>query len=174
MNEISLFGSDLLFIVCAVVVSFVLGTLHRLRRTIARQRRVVELTDREVRDLSAQCAHQQMNVSRLHQELSELRQALMQQAFAPAQVTAPAERAQPVRTEAAQGVAPAASARAAPARGAQPADPPARSTSNPVVDPIALARAGESAEVLMQRCSLSRAEAALVISVHGRRARAAA
>lgn len=173
MNEISLFGSDLLFIVCAVVVSFVLGTLHRLRRTIARQRRVVELTDREVRDLSAQCAHQQMNVSRLHQELSELRQALMQQAFAPAQVTAPAERAQP-RTEAAHGFAPAASARAAPARRAQPADPPARSTSNPVVDPIALARAGESAEVLMQRCSLSRAEAALVISVHGRRARAAA
>lgn len=178
MNEISLFGSDLLFIVCAVVVSFALGGLHRLGRTLARQRRAVELTDRDVRDLTAQCDRQQVNVTRMSQELSELRQALMQQAMAmaPVHVAARASGAAPVQAAPPPPAVPArapAAAATAPLAVPPAARAPARA-ANSAEDPIALARGGAGAELLMQRCALSRAEAALVISVHGGKARAAA
>lgn len=174
MNEISLFGSDLLLIVCAVVVSFALGSLHRLGRSLARQRRAVTLTEQEVRDLTQQCDRQQVSVTRLHQELSEMRQALMQQALAMAPVHA-----------AARAPAPASSVAAAPAEvPAPPVPSPVVTAQRPPVDtpapparrsdPLALARAGATVQVLMQRCALSRAEAELVISVHGGKRRAAA
>jgi hypothetical protein len=168
MNEISLFGSDLLLIVCAVVVSFALGSLHRLGRSLARQRRAVTLTEQEVRDLTQQCDRQQVSVTRLHQELSEMRQALMQQALAMAPLRAPAaaSSAAPAEVPAAPAIAPAVASQRPPA--ITPAAPARRS------DPLALARAGASVQVLMQRCALSRAEAELVISVHGGKRRAAA
>jgi len=172
MNEISLFGSDLLLIVCAVVVSFALGSLHRLGRGLARQRRAVTLTEQDVRELTQQCDRQQVSVTRLHQELSEMRQALMQQALAMAPVhaavraPAAASSVAPAEVPAAPAIAPAVASQRPPATA--PAAPARRS------DPLALARAGASVQVLMQRCALSRAEAELVISVHGGKRRAAA
>jgi len=175
MSQSNLFGGDLLFILCAVVVAFVLGGLHRFGRTLARQRRAVDLTDRDVRDLSAQCDRQQVSVTRMSQELSELRQALMQQALAMAPVHAAVRAANPLPGYAAPPpvAQPPPAASTVPA----PASPPAASApprAAKPADPLALARAGASAQVLMQRCALSRAEAALVLSVHGGKGRAAA
>jgi len=65
MNEISLCGSDLLLILCAVVVSFAIGSLHRLGRSLARHRRAVDLTEQDVRELTQQCDRQQLTVTRL-------------------------------------------------------------------------------------------------------------
>lgn len=188
MNEVSLFGSDVLFILCAVVVSFALGSLHRLSRTLARQRRAVDLTEQDVRELTQQCDRQQLNVTRLNQELSEMRQALMQQALAMAPVHAAARAsiaasghapALAAAQHAPQVAAPAASRPASPpvARTTKPDKPTERTSPMPPArstDPLALARAGASVQVLMQRCALSRAEADLVISVHGGKGRAAA
>ena len=149
MNETSFFSSDLIFLACAVAVSFALGSVRGLERTLARQRRAVDQADRDVRDLNERCERQQVNVSRLTQELSEVRQALMQQAMAP--VHAAIQATAPARAPAPQAPAPAAVPRSVPA------------------DPQALARSGASAQVLMSRCGLSRAEADLVLSVHGAR-----
>ena len=173
MNEISLFGSDLLLIVCAVVVSFALGSLHRLGRGLARQRRAVTLTEQDVRELTQQCDRQQMSVTRLHQELSEMRQALMQQALAmvpvhaAARVPAAASSAAPAELPTPPAISPAQAAQQRP-----PVITPAASARRS--DPLALARAGATVQVLIQRCALSRAEAELVISVHGGKRRAAA
>lgn len=181
MNEVSLFGSDLLFVLCAVVVSFALGSLHRLGRNLARQRRAVDLTAQDVRELTQQCDRQQVSVTRLNQEPREMRQALMQQALAMAPVHAAAHASAaasgypPPSPQAAPEPATPAAPRPAPssaARATRPASPVQKS-ANPV-DPLALARAGASVQALMQRCALSRAEADLVISVHGGKARAAA
>jgi hypothetical protein len=172
MNEISLFGSDLLLIVCAVVVSFALGSLHRLGRSLARQRRAVTLIEQDVRELTQQCDRQQASVTRLHQELSEMRQALMQQALAMAPVHAAARAPAAASSVAAVPAPPVLAPAVAPAAQRPPVTKPAPSTM--CSDPLALARAGTTVQVLMQRCALSRAEAELVISVHGGKRRAAA
>ncbi len=207
MNVNGILNGDLLFFLCAIAVAFLLGCAHRIGRSIARERRAVELADKDLRDLSSRYDLQQLNMSRLTRELSDVRQALMQQAMAlgpvhaglharaaaavPAPATTPAPTA---RQSAPAGARPAAQpsrptqtpvpARAAPrpstakpavkAAGRAPAPPATKPRRPAAADPLALARRGAGAEVLMSRCGLSRAEADLVISVHGKDAGSAA
>jgi len=200
MNETALAASDLLLLAVAVAVAFVLGAAQRIGRAAARERRAVDLSGHDIQDLSERCERQQASVSRLSQELSDVRQALLQQALALAPVHAamhgpgPGAATTPAREQtvpaaarpgsvAAPPPAPAASRPPAPVAPPAPAAsrPPARkplpggSAPKPgAADPLALARAGAGIEVLMARAGLSRAEAELVRSVHGPRRAGAA
>ena len=195
MNEITLNSGELLSFVVAIVVSFTLGGIYKLRRNVLRQRRAVELGERDLKDLADRYDRQQVSMTRLDQEVTDMRQAMLQQALA----------LMPVRTTVQVPVAPAAvlpqaqapvaapvtaaprpqtceskSAAAALARRAAAAKPPLRPAafakpqrpSKPgpqpaPFNPVQLARKGAKADVLMSRCGLSRAEADLVLSVHG-------
>ena len=173
MNETAILTNDLLLVLGAVAVSFILGGIHRLGRTVSRERQVVEPADRDLRELSDRCERQQLNMTRLSQEINDMRQALMQQAMtmAPVHAALHASVPAPVQPPAAQQATPhPAATRPGAATLAQ-----AATTAAPVKsDPLKLARAGAGPEVLMARCRLSRAEAELVISVHGTKARPAA
>ena len=197
MNEIVMTGSDLLVFGVAIAVSFILGALYKLRRHVLRQRRAVELGERDLKALTDRCERQQLGMTRLDQEVTDMRQAMLQQALAlmptrPA-VQAAEPAAVPVRADAPPR-APEVTPANADARVSQlakrneqvPSHPSAVSkpqlkavpssgsaAPKPAVsksaesDPARLARAGAGAEDLMNRCGLSRVEAQLVISVHG-------
>ena len=205
MNEIVMTGSDLLVFGAAIAVSFILGALFKLRRNVFRQRRAVELGERDLKVLADRCERQQLGMTRLNQEVTDMRQAMLQQALAlmpsrpavqvavapepaaapavaiPARVDAPSRATEvtpenadaPVnhlakRNEQAPVRPPAASKpqlKAVPSSGS--ASPKVAVPKPAVSDPARLARAGAGAEVLMNRCGLSRVEAELVISVHG-------
>jgi len=174
MNETVILTSDLLLIVGAVAVSFILGGLHRLGRTVTRERQAVEPGTRDLRELSDRCERQQLNMARLSQEINDMRQTLMQQAMAMAPVHAALHAPVPAPAPAPAAVqhvtprpAPTRAGASTPANAAQPA-------ARAKIDPLKLARAGAGPEVLMARCGLSRAEAELVLSVHGTKARQAA
>lgn len=243
MNEMTLSSPDVLIILAALVVSFVLGGIYRLGRNAAREMNAVDLTEHDIRSITERYDDQQRNVTRLNKELDDVRQALMQQAMAmgpvhaamrmpvtqapmavatpmatpvvapmamadaaaavarsqsrsqpesqsqpqsqpQSQATAqsqsvatpqPAARPQPVETAPAGPVAASAAPQAAtatttPAAGNQAGQAKPRKPARPVRHPmpLELARAGASAQVLMKRFGLSRAEADLVVSVHGK------
>ena len=172
MIETAILNSDILLIVGAVAVSFILGGIYRLGRSAGRERDAVEPGVRALRDLSDRFERQQLNMTRLSQELNDMRQALMQQAMAMAPVHAALHTPvpAPVQPAPAQHAMPRAGA-AAPVAVAKAAAKPAAPKK---ADPLILARAGAGAEVLMARCGLSRAEAELVVSVHGTKAHRAA
>lgn len=234
MNTTILPSPDIMLILSLIAVSFALGGAYRLGRAAMRERRAVELTDRDLQALSDRYENQRRKVSRLTRELNDLRQALMQQAMAMGPVHAalrmpgsepamappvPVPVPQAPAADARPGVAPATgvareaddAARArsgdAPAGDAVspvPATPPtasagraSRATATRVSSaaaerapaapsagaaaaasrdptPQELARAGASVEALVARCALSRAEAELVVSVHGTPRRSAA
>ena len=202
MNEITLNSGELLSFVVAIVVSFTLGGIYKLRRNVLRQRRAVELGERDLKDLVDRYDRQQVSMTRLDQEVTDMRQAMLQQALAlmPVRTTVQVPVAPAAVAEAPAAVVPqvqatvAAPVTAAPrprtceskpagvavARRAAAAKPPVRpaafakpqrpSKPGPMpapFNPVQLARKGAKADVLMSRCGLSRAEADLVLSVHG-------
>jgi hypothetical protein len=208
MNEIVMTGSDLLIFGVAIAVSFILGALFKLRRNVLRQRHAVELGERDLKVLTDRCERQQLGMTRLNQEVTDMRQAMLQQALAltptrPAlqvaaapepvaaptapvpvpvsvQVDTPPRAPEVTRANVDAAVshlanrneqAPAPLAASKPQLKAVPSSgsaAPKPKVSKPAVsDPAQLARAGAGAEVLMNRCGLSRVEAQLVISVHG-------
>jgi hypothetical protein len=199
MNETLFSSPDIMFILAAVAASFALGGAYRLGRTAVRERRAVELTDQDFRALSDRYEDQKRNVSQLTRELSDVRQALMQQAMAMGPVHAlrvsgvepapgapavpvsppapapevapapPAAAAKPVSVTPVRAVNAPRPAASAPSKAARPAAKPRKAAT-----PLELARAGAPADLLMSRCGLSRAEAELVISVHGKQAKTAA
>ena len=207
MNEITISSGDLLAFITAIAVSFTLGVIYKLRRNVLRQRRAVELGERDIKALTDRCDRQQVSMTRLDQEVMDMRQAMLQQALAllpvrnvmhaPATAVAPTQAPLVATTQVPERVAsrttaalrrqidesrPAstrpvtrtASAKP-PVRSAASANRQLRSTPAPKpapINPVQLARTGAKAEVLMSRCGLSRAEADLVLLVHGAAARA--
>jgi len=204
MNEIVMTGSDLLIFGVAIAVSFILGALFKLRRNVLRQRHAVELGERDLKVLTDRCERQQLGMTRLNQEVTDMRQAMLQQALAlmptrpalqvaaapepvaaptapvPVQMDTPPRAPEVTRANVDAAVshlakrneqAPAPLAASKPQLKAVPSSgsaAPKPKVSKPAVsDPAQLARAGAGAEVLMNRCGLSRVEAQLVISVHG-------
>ena len=82
MNEIMMSSGDLLIFVAAIAVSFILGGLYKMRRNLLRQRRAVELGKRDLKALVDRCDRQQISMTRLDQEVTDMRQAMLQQALA--------------------------------------------------------------------------------------------
>jgi hypothetical protein len=82
MSEIVMTGSDLLVLGVAIAVSFILGALFKLRRNVFRQRRAMELGERDLKALTDRCERQQLGMTRLNQEVTDMRQAMLQQALA--------------------------------------------------------------------------------------------
>ncbi len=188
MNGLMTLGGDTLIVFLGVTLSFGAGALLRLGRSLARERREVDRARVELRELSERCDLQQTNVMRLGQQVEALRRDLKavakaQAAPPPAAPAAPVAIAQPAAVRAAPPPAPApapAPVRAAPrpdapavrrapkpapAKVAPRAQAPARSPSA-----FELARSGAGVQAIMRGCGLSRAEAELVLSVHGRSA----
>jgi len=144
MNPEALIDPDILLIFAAIASSFLLGCVHRLVRALGQQQREVAHTGADVRELLERCDAQQARVKRMQDEMENLRGRL------------PRRSKQPTRRSARD------------ATGARPARADTR------VDPLKLARTGAGVETLMSRCRLSRAEAELVLSVHGTHASQAA
>ncbi|MFT5172966.1 MAG: hypothetical protein ACI8W7_001134 [Gammaproteobacteria bacterium] len=202
MNDITISSNDLLAFIAAIAVCFTIGVIYKLRRNLLRQRRAVELGERDIRTLTDRCDRQQISMTRLDQEVMDMRQAMLQQALALMPMGSAAHTTvapSPVLAFAAPqppAVSPtttphnvrvselrassvtssnAVASRKPPVRRAASAKPPVASpalspktaSKDTPVNPVQLARTGVKVDVLMSRCGLSRAEADLVLSVHG-------
>jgi hypothetical protein len=202
MNDITISSHDLLVFIAAIAVCFSIGVVYKLRRNLLRQRRAVELGERDIRTLTDRCDRQQVSMMRLDQEVMDMRQAMLQQAlalmpmgsaarvpaasspvvaFATAQqpVVSPETTPRNARVSELRAVSATSNnsvaSRKPPVRRAASAKPPVASAAlsaktaakDTPVNPVQLARSGVKVDVLMSRCGLSRAEADLVLSVHG-------
>jgi hypothetical protein len=143
MNDIVMTGNDLLVFGVAIAVSFILGALFKLRRNVLRQRRAVELGERDLKVLADRCERQQLGMTRLNQEVTDMRQAMLQQALAlvpsrPAlQVAAPEPAVAAVAVPPSPVDVPTRAPVASPAKTDARAEQPARQTEqSPVLPPV--------------------------------------
>ena len=82
MNDITISSNDLLAFIAAIAVCFTIGVIYKWRCNLLRQRRAVELVERDIRTLTDRCDRQQISMTRLDQEVMDMRQAMLQQALA--------------------------------------------------------------------------------------------
>jgi hypothetical protein len=193
MNETIILSGDSMLIAVSIAFSVVLGGLHRLSRTVSSERREVDRARIEMRDLEERCDLQQVHMARLGQQLNELRLGASRAApSSPVAAPVAAPVPEPAADERVHGPAvstpavaraavravrgTAARVRAAPAVGtaapgrARKRKAPSGAAKAAAPNPFELARAGADVDAVMKRCGLSRPEAELVVSVHGRSA----
>lgn len=183
MNEITISGSVLLFSVAAMTVGLIVYRIYDLQRQVRRHQRALELGERDLKALKERFDYQQLSIMRLDQEVMDMRQTVRVQAAAFAmprsqdgvvrRATAPATIAAPVHSlDAVRASQTTTRERTGKDKSLTRATTNAQSKSSPAakiapINPVELARTGVKVDVLMSRCGLSRAEADLVLSVHG-------
>lgn len=165
-------GGDTAILLMIAALAVMCASVLRMGRTVSRERRMLDGVLREMRELNERCDLQQLNLTRLGQRVVSTGRSAP--AAAPSRPEGETLNLHPARSERVVRVRPQ------PVRAVQPTQPAvttgrvakpyresAAASKRASTDVFKLARGGATAEEIMSCSGLSRAEAELVISVHG-------